>query len=59
MSRHASYLIASIVVWAGIILSSAIVLDGGAFGDMLPILAGGAVFYLVILPAALFARDRR
>ena len=48
-----SYLIGAAIVWTGIFLATAIVLAGSpAYGQILPILSGGAVWFVVIIPAA-------
>ncbi len=51
----ASYILAASIVWAAIVLATAIVLRGSPqFGVMLSILGGGAAFFVVILPAGVF-----
>lgn len=47
------YVIAAAVVWAAIWIATASVADS-AFDDMIPILGGGTVFFVVLVPAALF-----
>ena len=54
MGRN-TYLIASAVVWAAIWVATAAVADD-AFDDMIPILGGGTVFFIVLVPAALFRK---
>ena len=53
------YMIADAIVWAGILFGAALVLEGsGYFGKMMLILAGGAFFFLVLLPGAWNSPDR-
>jgi hypothetical protein len=48
-----SYLIGAAIIWTAIFLSTAVVLAGSpAYGHILPILSGGAVWFVVIIPAA-------
>lgn len=48
-----SYLIGAAIVWTAIFLGTAVVLAGSpAYGQILPILSGGAVWFVVIIPAA-------
>lgn len=50
-----TYLIGSVIVWVAIIAASAVVLSGTPYlGSMLPILGGGAVWFVVLVPAGLF-----
>lgn len=50
-----TYLIGAASVWTAIFLSTAFVLAGSpAYGSILPILSGGAVWFLVIIPAVWF-----
>ena len=50
-----SYLISSSFVWVAILIASAVILQGTpAFGRLLPVLGGGAVWFVVIFPGALF-----
>ncbi len=50
-------MIGAVIVWAGILLSSAVLLAGsGVFAELLPILAGGAVWFVLIVPSALRRR---
>lgn len=52
-----SYVLAAAIVWVAILITSALVLGGSPyFGQMLPILGGGAAFFVVILPAAISRR---
>ena len=47
------YVIASAIVWAAIIAAAAVVLRGTPYlGKILPILGGGAVWFVIITPAA-------
>ena len=50
------YLIGAAIVWAAIWVATASVLDDHAFNDMIPILGGGTVFFVVLVPAALFRK---
>ena len=51
-----SYMVGAAIVWAGILIATAIVLAGSPqMGVMISILGGGAVFFLIILPSGLFA----
>ena len=52
------YLASAVILWAAIWIATASVLDASAFDDMVPILGGGTVVFVVILPAALFRRGR-
>ncbi|MBX6342792.1 MAG: hypothetical protein IRY97_10065 [Thermomicrobiaceae bacterium] len=55
-----AYLIGAAIVWAGIFLASAVVLSGtGQFGRMLPILGGGAVWFVVLVPPLLRRSQQR
>jgi low affinity Fe/Cu permease len=60
--RNASeraYLVGAAVVWAGIFLATAIILRGmDEFVQLLPILAGGAVWFVIIVPGARFTQRR-
>ena len=50
-----TYLIGAVIVWTGIWLATAVILAGTAyFAQMLPLLLGGVVWFLVILPGAFF-----
>ncbi len=56
---QSSYALAAAIVWAAILVASAIILGGTPyFGQMLPILGGGAAFFVVILPAGIFRGER-
>jgi len=48
------YELAAAILWAGILIAVAVVLQGTPyFGQLLPILSGGAAFFVVILPYSL------
>jgi hypothetical protein len=48
-----TYVIGAAIVWAGILFASALVLQGTPyFSQMLPIVSGGAVWFVVIVPGA-------
>jgi hypothetical protein len=50
-----TYLLGTVIVWTGIWIATAVILAGTAyFAQMLPILVGGGVWFLVILPGAFF-----
>lgn len=49
------FVIAAAIVWAAIWVATGVVADN-EFGDMVPILGGGTVFFIVIVPAALFRK---
>ena len=52
-----AYMVGSAIVWMGLILATAIILRGTPyFAQMLPILAGGAVWSIVLAPTALRRR---
>lgn len=54
-----AYLIGATIVWAGIIFASAMVLQGtDKFAQMLPILGGGAVWFVILVPTLFRARSR-
>jgi hypothetical protein len=53
------YLASAVILWVAIWISTASVLDASAFDDMVPILGGGTVISVVILPAGLFHRSRQ
>jgi hypothetical protein len=58
-SKLRSYVLAAAIVWAAILVATSLVLAGTPqFGTMLPILGGGAAFFVVILPAAIFRRGQ-
>lgn len=46
-----TYLFGAVVVWVGIIIATAVILGGTShFGEMLPILFGGAFYFIAIAP---------
>jgi hypothetical protein len=48
-----TYVLGATIVWAGIFVASAVLLQGTPhFAQMLPILSGGAVWFVVIIPGA-------
>ena len=49
------YLIGATVGWVAIWLATGLVADND-FGDMIPILGGGTVYFIVLVPAALFRK---
>ena len=52
-----AYLVGAAIVWVAILAASSLVLAGSPyFGQMLPILAGGAVWFVVIIPGVLYQR---
>ena len=51
--RLRTYALGAAIVWAGIAVATALMLQGTPyFTQVLPILAGGAVWFLVIVPGA-------
>lgn len=44
------YLTGAVIVWIGIIVAAAVMLSGETFSTMLPILSGGAVWFVLIVP---------
>lgn len=54
--KRIEYVIAATVVWVAIWVATASVADD--FDEMIPILGGGTVFFIVIIPAALFREYR-
>ena len=50
------YVIAAAVVWAAIWVATGLVADN-KFDDMIPILGGGTVFFIVLVPATLFPKS--
>jgi hypothetical protein len=49
-----NYLISTVIVWVAIIAASAVILGGTPyFARMLPILGGGAAWFVVIVPGGL------
>lgn len=52
-----TYLLGAAIVWAGIFLATAVLLAGTPYsGTMLPILSGGATWFVIVVPAAMHAR---
>ena len=49
------YVIAAAVVWSGIWVATGLVADN-EFNDMIPILGGGTVFFIILVPAAFFRK---
>ncbi|MBE0409166.1 MAG: hypothetical protein IBX69_05470 [Anaerolineales bacterium] len=50
-----TYMISTLIVWLAILVASAAILqDSPYFNQMLLILAGGIVWFVIILPAGLF-----
>jgi hypothetical protein len=48
-----SYLLGAAIVWTGIFIATAVLLSGTPyFGQLLPILGGGAVWFIVLVPSA-------
>ena len=48
------YVISSVIVWVAILLSAAMILQGTEyFGKLIPILGGGAAWFVVVAPAGL------
>jgi hypothetical protein len=58
VTARTEYLAAAVILWVAIWIATASTLDESAFDDMIPILGGGTVFFVVILPAGLFRRSR-
>jgi hypothetical protein len=59
VSTRTEYLVSAVILWVAIWIATAATVDESAFDDMVPILGGGTVFFVVILPAALFRRPRQ
>jgi hypothetical protein len=52
-----AYLIGSVIVWVGILLATSITLAGTPYlAPMIPILGGGAVWFVVIIPGVMYRR---
>ncbi|MEJ2303154.1 MAG: hypothetical protein P8Y14_16630 [Anaerolineales bacterium] len=52
---RARYLTSAVIVWVAIIFASGVILAGSdQLGIMLAILGGGAAWFVVIVPAAIF-----
>jgi hypothetical protein len=46
-----NYVIGAVIVWVGIIVATAVMLGGsGEFGNMLIILAAGAIWFVLLVP---------
>jgi hypothetical protein len=57
--ENALYLLGAAIVWAGIFIAVAVVLQGTLyFGQLLPILAGGMVYFVVLVPMLFVAASR-
>jgi hypothetical protein len=55
-----TYMISTLIVWLAILIASAAILQGSPyFSQILIILAGGIVWFVIILPAALFKKTGR
>ena len=51
------YVISSVIVWVAILLAAAMILQGTEyFSKLIPILGGGAAWFVVIAPAVLRKR---
>jgi hypothetical protein len=49
-----SYVIGAAIVWAGLFIAIALTLSGTPyFSQLLPLLAGGSVWFVIIVPAVL------
>jgi hypothetical protein len=49
-----AYLVGALLVWAGLFAATAVVLGGTPhFGELLPILFGGALYFVVIVPGSI------
>ena len=54
-NQRRTYLISAATVWAAILIASAVILRGTPyFSQMLPVLGGGAVWFVVLAPIAVF-----
>jgi len=54
MDSRTAYLLGAALVWVAIIAASAAILGGTPYlAPMLPVLGGGAVWFVVLSPAAL------
>ncbi len=55
-----SYLIGSTIVWAAIIMATAVILKGTPyFAQMLPIVGSGAAWFVVVSPPAFREKNKR
>jgi hypothetical protein len=53
------YLLGAAIVWAGIFIAVAVVLQGTLyFSQLLPILGGGVVYFVVLVPMLFVAASR-
>jgi hypothetical protein len=58
MNRN-QYLVGSVIVWVGILAGTAFVLQGSPyFAQLLPILGGGVVWFVVLVPGGLMTGGR-
>ena len=56
---YAPYLVGAAIVWAGTFLAVAVVLEGTPYlAQLLPILAGGMVYFVVLMPTMVIASHR-
>ncbi len=54
-----AYLFSAVIVWVAIILASSVILAGTPYlAQMLIILGGGVVWFVVLVPGALFWNHR-
>ena len=52
-----AYLIGSVIVWASILIGTAVILSGTPyFAQLLPILSAGVLWSILLVPAAYFWR---
>lgn len=52
-----TYLIGAIIVWSVIFIATGVILSGtDYFGQLLPVLAGGAIWAVIIVPFTIFRR---
>ena len=55
--KLSTYLLGAAIVWAGIFLATAVLLAGTPyFATMLPILGGGATWFVIVVPATMHQR---
>jgi hypothetical protein len=53
------YLVGAVIVWVGLIIAVAALLAGTPYlAQVLPILGGGAFWFIVIVPAGIFSTRR-
>ena len=55
MNERNRYLIGATIIWVAIWLATGVVADH-EFNDMIPILGGGTVYFLVLVPALHFRK---